>query len=176
MSRFCAFLVAFLLAPAALSAQAGVPQQFPGVPGLPGLPPRDTTPKTGTARIRGRVIAADTGQPLRKAQVRAFSPELRENRLAVTDATGVYELAELPAGRYQLTAAKGSFVQLQYGQSRPFEAGRPLAIADGQTLEKVDFALPRGALLTGHVFDEFGEPAIDVRVAALRYQFIQGRR
>src|SRR6185295_8050872 len=114
--------------------------------------------------------------PLRKAQVRAFSPELRENRLAITADNGTFELTELPAGRYQLNASKGSFVQLQYGQTRPFEAGKPVEVGDGQTIEKIDFALPRGALVTGRVLDEVGEPVTDVQVAALRYQFVQGQR
>ena len=176
MSQFCACFVAVLWLAVGPSAQVATAPQFPGIPGVPAVPPRDPTPKAGTAHIRGRVVAADTGQPLRKAQVRAFSAELRENRLAITDRTGAYEFTDLPAGRYQLTATKGSFVQLQYGQSRPFEAGKVLEIGDGQTIEKIDFGLPRGALITGRVFDEFGEPTTDVRVAALRYQFIQGQR
>jgi protocatechuate 3,4-dioxygenase beta subunit len=150
-------------------------QQFPATPGFP-APRRDSPLKVGTARIRGRVVAADTGEPLRKAQVRAMSPELRESRLATTDREGLYEVAELPAGRYQLMASKGSFVQLQYGQTRPFEPGKPLEIADGQTIEHVDFGLPRGAVITGRVVDEFGEPVSDVMVAVSRYQFMQGRR
>jgi hypothetical protein len=139
------------------------------------IPSRDA-PKTGTARIRGRVVAADTGQPLRKAQVRVFSAELRENRSVSTDTEGKYELKELPAGRYQITVAKGSFVSLSYGQSRPFEAGKPLEVLDAQTVEKVDFALPRGGIITGHIVDEFGDPVADVRVQAMRYQYVQGRR
>jgi protocatechuate 3,4-dioxygenase beta subunit len=103
-------------------------------------------------------------------------PELRENRLAITADNGTFELTELPAGRYQLNASKGSFVQLQYGQTRPFEAGKPVEVADGQTVERIDFALPRGALVTGRVLDEVGEPVTDVQVAALRYQFLQGQR
>ena len=69
----------------------------------------------GTARIRGHVVAADSGQPLRKAQVRAFAAEVRENRATSTDAEGRFELKDLPAGRYNITASKGSFVSLQYG-------------------------------------------------------------
>jgi carboxypeptidase family protein len=154
---------------------AALLQIVPAMPG-PQAPPRDTSQKTGTARIRGHVFAADTGQPLRKAQVRAISPELRENRMATTDADGAYEIKELPAGRYTLTSSKGSFVQLAYGQLRPFEAGKPLEVGDGQTIEKVDFSLPRGSVVVGRVLDEFGEPATDVQVSAMRYQFIQGRR
>src|SRR5437867_874726 len=58
--------------------------------------------KTGTAIVRGRVVAADTGQPLRRAQVRFMAAELRENRLATTDVDGRYEIKELPAARYTI--------------------------------------------------------------------------
>jgi hypothetical protein len=140
-------------------------------------PARDNTqPKTGTARIRGHVFAADSGQPLRKVVVRASSPELRESRVTSTDAEGAYEFKELPAGRYSLNASKGSYVGLSYGQLRPFEAGKPLEVLDGQTIEKVDFSLPRGAIITGRVVDEFGEPIADVQVVTMRYMYRQGRR
>jgi protocatechuate 3,4-dioxygenase beta subunit len=155
-------------------AGAQAPQPPPGLP-FPQAPSRDPS-KTGTAVIRGHVFDAASGQPLRKAQVRAFSPELRENRAATTDANGAYELKELVAGRYQLNASKGSFVQLQYGQTRPFEPGKPLELANGQTVERVDFKLPRGGIITGRILDEFGEPTSDVQVMAMRYQYIQGRR
>jgi hypothetical protein len=152
------------------------PPPVPPPPAGMMMPPRDFLQKTGTARIRGRVVAADTGQPLRKAQVRVSSAELRENRVASTDPDGKYEVKDLPAGRYQVSVTKGSYVSLSYGQSRPFEAGKPLEILDKQIVEKVDFALPRGGIITGRVVDEFGEPIADVRVMPMRYQYVQGRR
>ncbi len=142
--------------------------------GMP--PPRDSGTKTGTAVIRGRVVAADTGQPVRKAFIRASSTDIREGRVASTDVEGRYELKELPAGRYTLTASKGSFVQLAYGQVRPFEPGKPIELADGQRLEKVDFSLPRGGIITGRIVDEFGEPVADAQVAPMRYVNQGGRR
>ena len=46
-------------------------------------PARDTPPpRVGTGRIRGSVIAADTAQPLRQAQVRLMSPEIRESSVS----------------------------------------------------------------------------------------------
>ena len=162
MSRVISGLVAILFWSSVAAAQA---PPIPPPPGFLPAPPRDTT-KTGTAVIRGHVFDAGSGRPLRKAQVRVFAPELRENRLATTDANGAYEIKDLVAGRYQLNASKGSFVQLQYGQSRPFEPGKPLEIANGQTIEKVDFSLPRGGIITGRILDEFGEPASDVQVMA----------
>jgi hypothetical protein len=180
-----AFLQCFVLLSAVVSAQPPPPPPIriempPGVPGvpMPQMPPRDNAQpvKPGTATLRGRVVAADTGQPLRKAQVRIFAAELRENRMATTDGDGKYEFKELPAGRYNVSASKGSYVALQYGQQRPFEAGKPVEILDRQTVEKVDFALPRGGVITGRILDEFGEPLPDAQVMAQRYQNIGGRR
>jgi len=141
-----------------------------------GQPPAADVEKPGTATLRGHVLAADTGRPLRKAQVRIFAAEIRENRLATTDDDGRYEFKEVKAGRYTINATKGSYISLSYGQTRPLEAGTPLEIKDGQTVERVDFSLPRGAVITGRIFDEFGEPLSDVMVAPMRYQFVQGKR
>jgi protocatechuate 3,4-dioxygenase beta subunit len=141
-----------------------------------GQPPAADVEKPGTATLRGHVLAADTGRPIRKAQVRIFAAEIRENRVATTDDGGRYEFKEVKAGRYTINATKGSYISLSYGQTRPLESGTPLEIKDGQTVERVDFSLPRGAVITGRIFDEFGEPLSDVMVAPMRYQFVQGKR
>jgi hypothetical protein len=65
--------------------------------------------------------------------------------------------------------------QVQYGQLHSFEPGTPLQLETGDTLTGVDFHLPRGAVITGTVFDQHGHPAVGVRVAAQRYQFASGR-
>ena len=59
----------------------------------------------------GTFLPRDTGQPLRKAQVRIFAFEIRENRMATTDENGAYEFKELRAGRYTISASKGSYVE-----------------------------------------------------------------
>jgi hypothetical protein len=168
MSRVYFWLVTLVFCSTAAVAQPPMPQ----------VPPRDNAqPKAaGTATIRGHVLAADTGQPLRKAQVRITSGELRENRMTSTDADGKFEFKEVVAGRYSVNASKGSYVALQYGQLRPFEPGKPLEILAGQTIEKVDFALPKGAILTGRVLDEFGDPLPDAMVSVQRYQNMGGQR
>ncbi len=158
--------------------QGGI--QIPRRGGLPGgrmgpaRDPRDQ--QTGTSVIRGRIVAADTGTPIRRAQVRAFAGELRESRMASTDAEGRFELKELPAGRWDLTATKAGFVSLRFGQRRPFESGRPIELSDHETMARADFALPRGAAITGRVVDEFGEPVAMARVQVMRYQAFQGSR
>ena len=176
MSRVYSWLVGLVLVPTLGFAQPAFRVERQAQP--PQTPPRDNAqPKlAGSATIRGHVVAADTGQPLRKAQVRIVSGELRENRMTTTDADGTFEFKEVVPGRYNVSASKGSYVALQYGQQRPFEPGKPLEILATQTIEKVDFALPRGAIITGRVLDEFGEPLPDAMVSMQRYQNMGGQR
>ena len=138
------------------------------------LPP-GRAPKVGTARLRGRVLAGDAGSPLRRAQVRITSPDVG-TKTALTDSQGRFEFRELPAGRFNVSVSKSGFVTMQYGQSRPFEPGRPIELTDGQMMDKADVALPRGSVLAGRVVDEFGEAVAEADVTAMRMQFQNGRR
>ena len=175
MVRAVWLLVAASLVPRPAAGQQIFTTQPPGI--APGqLPPRDNSVRTGTARIRGHVFAAENGAPLRRAQVRIGSAELRETRVTTTDAQGAYEFKDLPAGRYTINVSKGSFVSLAYGQTRPLEPGKPLEVLEAQTIEKIDFALPRGSVITGRVVDEYGEPVADVQVMPMQNRFVQGRR
>jgi Carboxypeptidase regulatory-like domain len=169
-----AVLVLTLSGPAAAQAPGPGPG---GRGGRFGMPPRDGAPApTGTATISGRVVAAETGSPIRRAQININSRDAQFNRSITTDSEGRYELAALPAGRYRLFVDKAGYVALEYGQARPFEAGKPLDITEGQALEKIDFSLPRGSAITGRITDEFGDAITDVQVQALRHQFVNGER
>ena len=176
MTRLAFCIVATALFAVPLQAQPSTPSS--SAPGMPVAPPRDTrnTTATGTALIRGRVTDAEAGTPVRGAQIRATSPASREAQIVATDGDGRYEFKDLPAGRYQLTASKGPYVRMQYGQTHAFEAGKPIELAAGQTVDRVDFRLPVGAVVTGRIVDQYGEPMADVAVAAKRSQFQQGRR
>src|SRR2546421_10698871 len=100
------------------------------VGGQPVAPARDARPaQTGTAVIRGRVFAADTGRPLRRARISVQAPELGgDNRTASTSADGRFRIKDLPAGRYNVTVNRSGYVPLRYGQRRPFETGRLLTV------------------------------------------------
>jgi protocatechuate 3,4-dioxygenase beta subunit len=189
----CAVSYALAAAPAVAQAifttqqPPGFPTQMPQPGARMPQPNAAADQPPGTATLRGRVFAADTGQPLRRAQVRIMQQMdaapggpvtfiARDNRLATTDAQGVYEFKEVRAGRYTIMANKGSYVSMQYGQTRPTEPGKPIQILDNQTIERVDFSLPRGGVITGRILDEFGEPLSDVTVAPQRFQYIQGQR
>jgi len=162
-------------------ASAGALAQGPGggqgpLRGQARATPQRVDAPRGTAIMRGQIVAADTGTPIRRAQVRISSAEAREGRLAATDAQGRFEIKELPAGRYTMSASKGGFVSLQYGQRRPSESGTPIELGDGQTLDKLVIALPRGSVLGGRITDEFGEPVANASVIAMRYSYAAGGR
>jgi hypothetical protein len=131
---------------------------------------------TGTGIIRGRVTAQDSGAPVRRAQVRGTTGGVPFGRLATTDADGRFELRDLPAGQWQLTASKPGFVSQRLGQRRPFETVAPVDLQDGQQLANANFALARGSAITGRLFDDFGDPVANARVQVLRSQMIEGRR
>jgi protocatechuate 3,4-dioxygenase beta subunit len=132
--------------------------------------------QTGTAVLRGRVFGGESGGPLRRALVQLSGQEMREGKMTTTDEQGRWELRDLPAGRFTLTASKAGYVTLQYGQRRPFEQGRPVEVRDNQTLDNVNFNLPRGGVIAGRINDEFGDPIAEAMVMALRYRYFNGQR
>ena len=149
---------------------AGAAAQTPVVP----LRDRPTPAATGTGRIRRRVVAADTGAPLRRAQVRLASWELRVFRTVSTDAEGRFDVTDLPAGSYSLTVTRNGYASLQFGQQRPFEGGRVLELKNGQLMDRIDFALPRASVITGRVTDQLGEPVAGVHMQAMRFHYLPG--
>ena len=145
MPRLLAILAACTIVAAASAAGQNTNSQTPQTP------PRDARPPaaTGTAVIKGRVFAADTGRPLRRARISVSAPELgSQPRQTSTNADGRYEIKELPAGRYTLTVNRAGYLQLRYGQRRPLEQGKPLQVLDRQTVDNVDFTLPKMSVIT----------------------------
>src|SRR5262252_10460732 len=176
-------VVSMSLLVAAFAAAPGAQQPGPR-PGQSSSqqPARDTpvqskdAPPPPAGRITGRVVAADNGRPVRRARVFVTAAEIPGGRGMLTDDTGVFDLTELPAGRYSLTVSKSGFVSLSYGQRRPLQAGTPLQLADGQQLRGIEFQLPRGSVIGGRVLDEDGEAMPGVSVRVMRYQYLQGER
>ena len=135
-------------------------------------PPRDRPVADARGgRISGRVVAAESGNPLARATVLIQAPALKEQREVTTDANGRYDAPGLPAGSYNITVSRRGYVTLAYGQTRPFQPGREVEVRAGQTNDRIDFALSRGGVITGRITDQNGEPQPGVQMSALQFSW-----
>ena len=128
------------------------------------------------AAIRGRIIAADSGRPLRRAQITAAPDSGSDTRTASTTADGRYEIKNLSDGRYRISVSRSGYLPLQYGQRRPLEAPAFLTITNHAAVDRIDFALPKMGLVAGRVTDETGEPITGVLVMAMQSMYVDGQR
>lgn len=170
-----------LVVPLFAQSPAPPPPTAPRPGALPasGLPPRDmplpATQSTGV--IKGRVVDAATGLPIRRASVQLMARARQgDPRATSTDDEGRYEIRELADGEFLLTVRKPGYAVSSYGQRRYGEPGRPLKLRQGEILEKVDVALRRGGVITGRITDETGEPVLEAHVQVLRHRWHQGKR
>jgi protocatechuate 3,4-dioxygenase beta subunit len=154
-------------------------QQVPPPPPPPPRPPgaRDSAvvEKKGTAIIKGHVRTAD-GRPLRRARIFVRGPALSNGRSGSTGLDGEYEIAELPAGRFTISATRSGYLAAQYGQRAYGDDGTPIEVADGATLDKIDLAMERAGTVSGRVTDETGEAVSGATVWVHQMQFFHGRK
>jgi hypothetical protein len=132
------------------------------------------TPEVGAGTIRGRVMAADGSGPISRADIQLTG---RVTRVLLADGLGRYAFTELPAGRYTLTAGRNGYLTMGVGQRRPRDGVRRFELADGQSRDDVDFALPKGGVIEVLVTDERGEPLDGILVQPQQYRYSSsGRR
>ncbi len=107
------------------------------------------------ASIRGSIVEKQTGKPLARSLVVAQPvPGTRgATRSARTNPNGLFEIADVPAGLYIVTASKTGFVPTEYGQKRWFSAGLPVKVLE-DVPAPVKIALPHFGAVTGRVVDE----------------------
>jgi Carboxypeptidase regulatory-like domain len=122
----------------------------------------------GTATISGTVISDEpTGVPLGGAIVTASGAGLARSRSTVTDAAGTFVMANLPGGRFTVSASKPPYVSMAYGARQFGHEGTPVTLAPADRIDRLVISLPRGAVITGTVRDEQGAPVAGVSVLAL---------
>jgi hypothetical protein len=109
-------------------------------------------------------------------QLRLSGESIPEGRTASSNSLGRFEIKELPAGRFTLNANRAGYLSMSYGQTRPGEPGRPIELGDGQAIENADFVLPHTAVISGHIFDEAGDPLAGANVLTLQMRFFNGKR
>ncbi|HYN06914.1 MAG TPA: carboxypeptidase-like regulatory domain-containing protein [Vicinamibacterales bacterium] len=132
--------------------------------------PRDVRPamKLGTAVLSGVVVSEETAsRPLKRVNIGVLSMDDAQVRLMMTDDAGRFVVPALPAGRYHVTASKPPYVDSVYGARLPGRPGTAIVLKDGERRSDLVLKLLPGGAITGVVTDEFGQPAVGVRVELL---------
>ncbi len=138
---------------------------------------KDAKEKQETCQVSGIVLKLADGTPLKGATVLLENGEDREHTIATkTPADGHFILKNVPAGRYKLIVSRNGYVQKEYGQRRPSDAGAALALSPGQIKADITIKLIPSAVISGRIFDDDGEPVPNASVTASRETYHEGRR
>lgn len=148
------------------------------VAGLASVAAQDRTPSADSvaiAVIAGQVVTADTGTPIRGAQVRLRATTGGDTRLVTTDERGQFEARNLFTGSWLVSVSKSGFITTNFGQRRSSDEARRINLSANQRVT-VSIALPRAGAITGRVLDEFGEPLLGARIQAMKSRVVRGVR
>jgi len=128
-----------------------------------------------SAAITGLVVADDLeARPVRHARV-TLNGDAIEGLTTVTDDGGRFTFANLPSGRFTVTASKDGWVTTAYGSKKPLHPGTALLVNAGQRSE-IRIRLVHGAVIAGTLIDPAGQPSIGTTVRAIRYALRNGER
>jgi hypothetical protein len=122
-----------------------------------------------SATVAGHVLRLDTGEPLKKARVTLRShPGEEFSVFTLTDEQGRFLFEDTPPGSYDLEVSRDGYVDAIYGQKRIGAPGAILTLTSGQRMNDLVFKLAHTAAISGHVFDEDGEPIAKATVITYR--------
>jgi 5-hydroxyisourate hydrolase-like protein (transthyretin family) len=126
-----------------------------------------TPVKVGTSTITGKITIEN--QPIAGVNVVLHSgdnpnPMKDEKRQRVTtDAVGNYRFERLVAGKYRVEVSAPGYVSKQKNENR-WERGSLINVVDNETIDKLDFNLIRGGVITGRLMEESGKPITELNL------------
>src|SRR5271170_5515905 len=129
-----------------------------------------------SAFVAGHVLRLGTSEPLKKARVTLQSHAGEEfSVFSLTDDRGRFLFENVPPGSYDLQVSHNGYVDAEYGQRKPGGSGAVLTIVSSQRMSDLVFKLAHTAAISGHVFDEDGEPIVKAEVITYRASKLQGK-
>jgi protocatechuate 3,4-dioxygenase beta subunit len=78
----------------------------------------------------------------------------------ITDSEGRFQLTNIATGAYLVKPITPNF-HVPFAHERFFDAGRGVNIGEGEQVEGIDFALKRGAVITGRIVDGNRQPVVE---------------
>ncbi len=111
---------------------------------------------------------------MRRAAVSIRNTDSGAALMAMTDDAGRFEFRDLPSGRFVVSANKPGYVPATYGATRPQMPGLTIALGDAQHAADITIRMPRGAVITGRVVDDQGQPAANLRIVANERVMVNG--
>jgi Carboxypeptidase regulatory-like domain len=126
---------------------------------------RAQAPAAKPGSVEGVVTNSATGEPVKKVVV-----TLWDKYTAMTDAAGHFHFDSVPPGVYGVTADKDGFQATAQGPRQQ------VTVAEEQHVHDVGLKLVPLATVSGHVFDDDGDPIPRAQVAVLRYFYGPGRK
>jgi 5-hydroxyisourate hydrolase-like protein (transthyretin family) len=151
------------------------------LPCLAQQPDTSTNPKDRDSQfctIAGTILSANTGEPLKKAQVVIYKDEGDNEphpQTASSDASGHFSIDHIAAGRYELRVSRVGYLDTQYGQDKPDKPGAVLTLIAGQMMTDLLFRMQRTAVIAGRITDEDGEPVREASVEAFSRSTFRGK-
>ncbi len=127
--------------------------------------------------VTGQVVSSTTGEPLRKVSL-TLQPQGRGGSpsAASSDNSGNFRFNNVDPGTYTLTGERSGYVRGTYGEDRPGQQGRQIAVTSGQTSGGIQFKLLPHSVVTGRVYDLDGDPVQGAQVQVMRYSYPRGQR
>ena len=132
-----------------------------------------TPSPAATGRLSGRVTAEGTNAPIAGARVMVFpmmrtamppSGPMTMPPQGMTDQDGRFVFNGVAPGEYRIDVQKTGFASSADPTTRP----TTYTVVAGQALDNISIVLQKGAVISGKVLDQQGEPVTDAHVMALR--------
>lgn len=122
------------------------------------------TAALATASVAGQIKIGDAPAPgvsvalISSARQVAPAAQNSTPTRITTDADGRYKFTSVAAGNYRMLVLAPGYIV--FGQAEQARNGQPITIKEGEAVERVDFTLTRGGVITGKVTSNTNRPII----------------
>ncbi|MFN8564795.1 MAG: hypothetical protein U0703_24950 [Anaerolineae bacterium] len=121
--------------------------------------------------ISGVVMAEEDGSPLSGIWLCAFDysalafNETPPWHCTQTNPDGTYTITGIPPADQRVWIFPEDRLRLFYDDSATFAGATAVSVSGGSTVGGIDFSLPLAGIITGHIYDENGQPLVGVTIS-----------